>query len=125
MKNFIKKVVNSDVFEAIAIAIMSLIVLFSVAIFGSEDAYGQNYVRQGNKFIQVDNSVKDTLVTELVIVDCKGVEHQIVINKSTGRCYTWRTSRKTGKGYRAYLRNDLSESIARELGIEFKPEKKK
>ena len=123
MKNFIKKFTDCDALQMALIAIGAILVLFLFCAI--EPAHAQDYVRQGNKFIQVSNNTKDTLVTDYTIVDAKGVEHTIIINKTNGRCYTWRKSSKTGRMYKQYVRNDLAESIAKELNIEFKQPKKR
>lgn len=86
--------------------------------------YGQDYKRVGNKFIQLSHvSMRDTMVTEYKVVDGKGTELPVIINKANGRCYTWRIS-KNGRGYRAYLKAEVSKTIAEELGIEYKEKEK-
>lgn len=87
--------------------------------------YGQDYKRVGNKFIQLSHvSVRDTMITDYTIVDGKDTELPVIINKANGRCYTWRIS-KNGRGYRAYLKAELSKTIAEELRIEYKENEKK
>ena len=87
--------------------------------------YGQDYKRVGNKFIQLSHvSVRDTMITDYTIVDGKGNELPVIINKTNGRCYTWRIS-KNGRGYRAYLKAEISRTIAEELGIVYKENEKK
>ena len=103
--------------------IMILIALCGM-FFIAAHSNAQQYERKGNKFIQVVNSgVRDTMITEYTIVDGKGNEKPVIINKANGRCYTWRIS-KNGRGYRAYLKAELSKTIAKELGVEYKESKK-
>lgn len=99
--------------------------LIAALILATGQFYGQDYKRVGNKFIQLSHvSVRDTLVTDYTIVDGKGTELPVIINKTNGRCYTWRIS-KNGKGYRAYLKAELSKTIAEEMGITYKENEKK
>ena len=85
----------------------------------------QNVVRNGNTFSQVNKSTShkaDTLVTSYVWQDSKGVKSPIIINKSTGRCYVWKTS-KNNKRYKKYMEPEVCKVICKELNIEYKPKK--
>lgn len=102
---------------------LELIVVLILTAYQAMSA--QDYKRVGNKFVQLNHvSVRDTMVTEYTIVDGKGTELPVIINKANGRCYTWRIS-KNGRGYRAYLKIELSKTIAEELGIEYKENEKR
>lgn len=97
--------------------------LLAAFILAACVTFAQDYKRVGNKFIQQSTAVsatRDTLATDYTIVDSKGNEYQVIINKSTGSCYTWRISKKSGKWYKSYLKKELSMQIAKELGIEYK-----
>lgn len=70
------------------------------------------------------NAVKgDTLVTPYHYEDSKGVQHPIIMS-STGSCYVWRVSSKTGKRYKQYLGPEISQDICKKLGKEYNPIKK-
>lgn len=103
-------------------SIMILIALCGM-FFIAAHSNAQSIVRKGNNFSQVSNTARDTLRTEYTFTDSKGVVYPIVINKANGRCYVWRVS-KNGRGYRAYLKAELSKTIAKEIGIEYKEKKK-
>lgn len=103
--------------------IMMLIALCGM-FFIAAHSNAQSVVRKGNNFSQVSNTTRDTLETEYTFTDSKGVVYPIIINKATGRCYVWRVSSKTQKGYRAYLKAEISQTIAKELGVEYKETKK-
>jgi hypothetical protein len=65
-------------------------------------------------------AAKDTLVTTYKWEDSKGQQYPIIINKSNGKCYTWRKSSKTGKLYKSYLPKELSKQVASKLNITYK-----
>lgn len=105
-----------------------LIVLAVFAVLGMATAFGQevnnsNVVRNGKTFEIVKQSVqqpKDTLVTEYTFKDSKGTEYPIIINRNSGRCYIWKTSSKTGKVYKSYMKEEIAVQICRELNIAYK-----
>lgn len=82
-------------------------------------AQGQT-ARHGNTFVQTKReSVKDTLITKYNYQSRDGKQHPIIINKKTGACWIWKTS-KNGKGYRQYIPKDVKETITKELKINIK-----
>lgn len=105
-----------------------LIVLAVIAVLGMATAFGQevnnsNVVRNGKTFEVVKQSIqqpKDTLVTEYTFKDSKGIEYPIIINRNSGRCYIWKTSSKTGKVYKSYMKEEIAVQICRELNIAYK-----
>ena len=106
-----------------------LITLAVIAVLGMATAFGQevnnnsNVIRNGKTFEVVKQSIqqpKDTLVTEYTFKDSKGVEYPIVINRNSGRCYIWKTSSKTGKVYKSYMKEEIAVQICRELNIAYK-----
>ena len=99
-------------------------ILIALCMLFAAHSNAQNVVRKGNNFSQVSNTTRDTLRTEYTFTDSKGVVYPIIINKANGRCYVWRVSSKTQKGYRTYLKAEISQTIAKELGIEYKEKKK-
>jgi hypothetical protein len=83
--------------------------------------YAQSVVKEGKTFTVVSSSKKsESVKTEYIWKDSKGVEYPIYISKS-GACFVLRISKKTGKEYRQYLPKEVSAQIASELGIEYKP----
>lgn len=89
----------------------------------------QNVVREGKTFKQASKSRSvhkaDTLVTTYTFEDSKGNTYPIIINKSTGSCYVWKKSSKSDKMYKQYMKSEVSQEIAGELGIEYKPKNNK
>lgn len=95
--------------------------LIAALILTTGQFYGQDYKRVGNKFIQT-TTARDTMLTDYTLVS-GGKEYQIIINKGTGTCYIWKTSSKSGKLYKQYLKKELSQEIAKELSIVYKGKK--
>lgn len=96
--------------------------LLAAFILAACVTFAQDYKRVGNKFIQQSTAVsatRDTLATDYTVV-IGGNEYQVIINKSTGSCYIWKISKRSGKWYKQYLKKELSMQIAKELGIEYK-----
>lgn len=55
--------------------------------------------------------------------DSKGNSYPIYISAS-GSCYVIRTSNKTGKDYKQYMKPEISQDICSKLGKEYKGKKK-
>ena len=55
--------------------------------------------------------------------DSKGNKYPIYISAS-GSCYVFKTSSKTGKEYKQYLKPEISQDICAKLGREYKGKKK-
>ena len=55
--------------------------------------------------------------------DSKGNKYPIYISNS-GSCYIIKTSKKTGKEYKSYLKPDISQDICNKLGKEYKGKRK-
>lgn len=86
-------------------------------------AYAQPFTRNGKTFKQnttKGTAKKDTLLTSYTFEDSKGISYPIVINRSSGRCYIWKKSSKTGKLYKMYMKEEISRQIAKELNINYK-----
>lgn len=83
----------------------------------------QEVKREGNTFSFVSNgrskAPKDTLQTQYDFADSKGNHYPIVINKSSGRCYIWKTSSKTGKLYKQYMKEEISREVCKLVGITY------
>lgn len=82
-------------------------------------------VREGMTFktAKTAKAKADTIVTAYSFEDSKGNKYPIVVNKSTGRCYIWKKSGKTGRMYKQYMKPEISQAIYKELGIAYKPKK--
>jgi len=87
----------------------------------------QDVVREGKVFKSKGNNKhthkKDTLVTSFKW-EAGGVQYPIIINRSSGSCYIWK-KRKDGTVYPMYMKPEVSQQIARELNIAYKPKSRK
>ena len=111
------------------IIIRRLLVLFLITICccmiaNADD--NKSYKCEGNMYISSTGRVKAS--TELVPTgfnwtDSKGVSYPIYISNS-GSCFIIKTSSKTNKEYRCYLKPDVSQDICKKLGKEYKAKKK-
>lgn len=63
---------------------------------------------------------KDTIKTECFFEDSKNIQYPIIINKSSGRCYIWKKSSKTGKTYKQYMSENISREVAEQYKITYK-----
>lgn len=92
---------------------------------GVNNSISQTIERKGKVFVSKGRSAHkaDTLVTEYKF-EANGVQHPIIINKSTGSCYIWKKSKK-GRLYKQYMKSEVSIQVAKELNIEYKPKNKK
>ena len=89
----------------------------------NSSTYAQSFTRNGKTFKQTSTkgtAKKDTLLTSYTFEDSKGISYPIVINRSSGRCYIWKKSSKTGKLYKMYMKEEISRQIAKELNINYK-----
>ena len=90
-------------------------------LLGMNNSNAQNVVFKNNVIKVASNkATKDTLVTPFKYEDSKGKQYPIIINKSNGKCYTWRKSSKTGKLYKSYLPKEVSKQVAQKLNIAYK-----
>ena len=92
---------------------------------GVNNSSSQTIVREGKVFKSQGRSTHkaDTLVTSFKF-EASGIQYPIIINKSTGSCYIWKKS-KNNKMYKQYMKPEVSEQIARELNIAYKPRSRK
>lgn len=89
----------------------------------NSSTYAQSFTRNGKTFKQTitkGTAKKDTLLTSYTFEDSKGISYPIVINRSSGRCYIWKKSSKTGKLYKMYMKEEISRQVAKELNINYK-----
>ena len=101
------------------------ICIIMMLCLGVNNSSSQTIVKEGKVFKSQGRSTHkaDTLVTSFKF-EAGGVQYPIIINKSTGSCYIWKKSRNN-KMHRQYMKPEVSEQIAKELGIEYKPRNKK
>lgn len=102
--------------------ILAAIMLLALGVNNSS-TYAQSFTRSGKTFRQdrlKRAAAKDTLLTSYTFEDSKGISYPIVINRSSGRCYIWKKSSKTGKLYKMYMKEEISRQIAKELNINYK-----
>lgn len=90
-------------------------------LLGMNNSNAQSNVTFTNGVFKAAKSkaAKDTLVTAFKFEDSKGNQLPIIINKTNGRCYTWRKSAKTGKLYKSYLPKEVSKQVASRLNITY------
>ena len=91
---------------------------------GVNNSSSQTIVRDGKVFKSQGRSThkKDTLVTSFKW-EAGGVQYPIIINRNSGSCYIWK-KRKDGTVYPMYMKKEVSQQIAKELNIEYKPRSK-
>ena len=104
---------------------MKKIIFAMVMMFCALNVNAQ-VVRNGNTFKQTSSrsASKDTLVTKFDYEDSKGTSYKIIINRSSGRCYVWKKSGKTGKLYKQYMKEEVSRAVAKEYGVAYVEKKK-
>ena len=103
------------------------ICIIMMLCLGVNNSISQTIVREGKVFKSQGRGKathkKDTLVTSFKW-EAGGIQYPIIINKNSGSCYIWK-KRKDGTVYPMYMKPEVSEQIAKELGIEYKPRNKK
>lgn len=116
--------------DKIAITIM-FIIMVVMFILGDRPVHGQEiktFKVENNTYSSTggvkSHSKSKPIVTNCTWVDSKGVSYPIFMS-STGSCYIIKTSAKTGKEYKSYLKPDVSQDICRKLGKEYKGKVKK
>lgn len=102
-----------------------LLIIISCSMIANADD-NKSYKCEGNTYISSTGRVKAS--TELIPTgfnwtDSKGVNYPIYISNS-GSCFIIKTSAKTNKEYRCYLKPDVSRDICKKLGKEYKGKKK-
>lgn len=97
---------------------IAVMVLMSITCAGQVVRNGKTFSKESTKSI----TKSDTLVTEYKW-KVKDIEYPIIINKSSGTCFIGKISNKTGKYYRSYLPVEVSETVSKELNIEYKSKK--
>ena len=98
-----------------------------VTLVGCQSAKAQEIKREGKTFIaEKSNGVSTSkdVATSFTWKDVKGNEYPIFLHKYTkgeklGRwgAYVIKTSQKTGKEYKSYLKEEVSNEIVKEMGL--------
>ena len=67
-------------------------------------SFAQQFKQEGKTFVQTSSATatNDSVKTEYSYVTKDGTSYPIFLSR-TGKAYIWKTSKKTGKGYRMYL----------------------
>ena len=75
------------------------------------------YTQNGTEFVETPKSnnggAKETN-TGCTWIDSKGVKYDIYMS-SKGRCYVYKTSKKTGKTYKYYLPKEMDAQVAAQM----------
>ena len=107
------------------------IVMLVMFILGTQPIHGQDvktFKVEGTTYSSTGGvksySKSEPIVTNCTWVDSKGVSYPIFMS-STGSCYIIKTSAKTGKEYKSYLKPDVSQDICKKLGKTYTPKNKK
>ena len=109
-----------EMFAAIFIA--ALFGFFMVVIGGI--CQGQEVKRDGNTFstTKVEKSKVQPTKTTYTWKDQDGQIYDIYITKN-GRCFYYKTSKKTGNQYKVYLSKEICLQICKEMNIPYKEKK--
>lgn len=104
---------------------MKKLIITFAAMLLTMGAAAQGYTRQGNTFKattthKASTATRDTIVTAFKYQTTDGTSHPIIVNKQSGACYIWRTSKKSGKPYKMYLKAEIKAAIAKELKLNVK-----
>lgn len=88
---------------------------------------GRVYKRNVNEFSSAtrenNSNLVNTEITNYTWKDSKDNVYPIYIT-SNGSCFIYRTSNKTGKKYKQYMKVEISQQICNELGREYKGKRK-
>lgn len=100
-----------------------LLTMFFCISLDVQAQQAQSYKRVGNNFEQVaTKSSNSATKTSYTWTDSKGKKYDIIITE-TGRCFVMKTSSKTGKEYKYYLKEDLAKVVSKEVGIIYQQKK--
>lgn len=82
----------------------------------------QTYNVSGNTYIQnkIEKQKVEPIKTVYKYQDSKGKEYDIYMTPSSGSCFVYKISSKTGKEYKQYLGEEISKDICRKSGKEYK-----
>ncbi len=100
--------------------------LLSLGVFAMADAQETNHVWSGDT-IKVTKTTKQSLqpiATGCIWVDSKNNPYPVFASSTTGSCFVFKVSSKTGNEYRYYLGEAISKEICAKIGLEYKPKQK-
>ena len=103
-----------------------LCLMFTLSISAQSGVQANSsYVVKGNTYVQIKSSKNQQTQTSFVWEDTKGEVYPIWINKSNGRCFIKKVSKKSGNEYNSYLPEEVSKDICMRLNISYtyKPKK--
>lgn len=113
--------------ELLLLIMRKLFILLILIVLGVNNSNAQGYTRVGNTFtLSTGGQSKAkglTVSTKFKVKDSDGKEYTINVS-SNGSAFIKKTSKKTGKEYRKYLGEELSQTICKEIKISYKPKKK-
>lgn len=99
-------------FFVAAIMLLSVVLGASAGVKKSVE-----YTQNGTEFVETPKSnnggAKETK-TGCTWTDSKGVKYDIYMS-SKGRCYVYKTSKKTGKTYKYYLPKEIDAQVAAQM----------
>lgn len=104
---------------------MKKIVLTLAGIMLAFSVFAQDYTREGNTFSTTKTATQKSEPERVPYSwkDHNNRVHDVYISQS-GSCFILMESQKTGKVYRKYLPKEISQIICKELGREYKADKK-
>lgn len=111
--------------KTIKTIIVLLCLFVSGSIYATTDG-DKSFTKEGNIYSSTGRQVANSkpIATGCTWVDSKGNKYPIYMSASTGSCYVIKTSAKTGKEYKSYLKPDVSKDICAKLGKEYKGKSK-
>lgn len=90
----------------------------------SSSANAQSVQRVGNTFVATKSTTKsEPRKTQFMYEAGDGKKYPIYVS-STGACFVYRVSSKTGKQYKQYLGKEISKQVCKELNIQYKSNNK-
>lgn len=100
---------------------MKKLFLFVILVFLFCCVNAQQINREGNVFsIEKTVSSQDTIKTVFAYKDSQGNIYPIWLNKKSGACFIFKTSKKTGKIYRQYMSAEIKENVCTYYNITIK-----
>ena len=104
--------------NSIILAVFTIILLFMAC----GDAKAQSFNFSNNVYTEVESQKAKSQPekTSYTWQDSKGKSYPMYIGK-TGSCFVLKTSSKTGKEYKMYLKPKISQDVCRKMNREYKP----
>lgn len=105
--------------------LVMVFVLLSVNLMAqtSISSTGIEYSENDKQFSISRTNTNNAQLTDYTWKDSKGNVYPIYIS-SSGSCYIIKTSSKTGKEYKQYMKKEISIQICKELNVEYKNKKR-